>query len=218
MQLPTSKATPLIIKEREKEQVYKFLMGLNDSMYGTVRSLIIQEEPLPKVKNVLAMIYKEEQHHQLTRVAMTEENGAHVSSTVFASIYKTTATASSQRLVCGPCSKLAHNMIACYQLIGFPEWQREKPKKGNAGCNRVVAKQMTSWASAGFDLEARNRNTTEINYFQTPLVAANSSTGDIPRLRAYQWSSLINLLKNHTNSEILSGKIKDTWILDLGCF
>lgn len=48
--LPTSNIAPMIIKEREEERVYQFLIGLNDSLYGTVGYSIIQEEPLPKVK------------------------------------------------------------------------------------------------------------------------------------------------------------------------
>lgn len=31
-------------------------------MFGTVRSYLIQQEPLPNVKQVLARIFKEEQH------------------------------------------------------------------------------------------------------------------------------------------------------------
>lgn len=62
MQLQTSKVTTLIIKKREEEQVYQFLTRLNNSIYGIGRSSIIQEESLPKVKNVLAKIYKEGQY------------------------------------------------------------------------------------------------------------------------------------------------------------
>lgn len=49
MQLPMSDTTPFIIKEQEEEQVYQFLIGLNDA-HSTIVSCIIQEEPLPKVK------------------------------------------------------------------------------------------------------------------------------------------------------------------------
>lgn len=65
LQLPVSDAAKIIIKEREDEQVYQLLMGLND-VYSTVRSSIIQEETLPKIK-VYTRICKEEQHHQLSR-------------------------------------------------------------------------------------------------------------------------------------------------------
>lgn len=34
-------------------------MGLNDAVYGTIRSGIIQQEPIPLIKQVLAQILKE---------------------------------------------------------------------------------------------------------------------------------------------------------------
>lgn len=42
-------------------------MSLNDETSRIVRSNIIQEEPIPKVKKVLAWIYKEEQYRSLAR-------------------------------------------------------------------------------------------------------------------------------------------------------
>lgn len=70
MQLPVSDISALIIKERDEEQVHQFLMRLNDSMYGTVQSRIIQEKPLPKLKSVFARICKKEQHHNFARTAV----------------------------------------------------------------------------------------------------------------------------------------------------
>lgn len=63
IQLPPSapaKILTLITKEREKEKVFKFLMGLNDGIYATVRSNIIQQELVLKGKAILASICKEE--------------------------------------------------------------------------------------------------------------------------------------------------------------
>lgn len=62
MQLPVSEITQIII-------------GLNDSMYGTVRSSIIQEKPLPKVKSIFARICKEEKHKNLAQTLMVEDGG-----------------------------------------------------------------------------------------------------------------------------------------------
>lgn len=46
----------IITKEREEEKIFQFIMGLNDAIFGTVRSNIIQEEPLPKLKAILTGI------------------------------------------------------------------------------------------------------------------------------------------------------------------
>lgn len=46
MQVPVSEDTPFLNKEREERQIYQFLIGLNDEVFGTVWPNIIQEEPL----------------------------------------------------------------------------------------------------------------------------------------------------------------------------
>lgn len=38
-----------IVKERDEEKVYQFFVGLNDVVFGTVRSSIIKQEPVPKI-------------------------------------------------------------------------------------------------------------------------------------------------------------------------
>lgn len=43
-------------KRHEEERLHQFLMGLNDSTYGTVRSNILSAEPLPKLNRAYAMI------------------------------------------------------------------------------------------------------------------------------------------------------------------
>lgn len=51
MQLPTTTPAEIfsfINKEREKEKFFQFLMGLNDTIYGMVRSNIIQKTQCPK--------------------------------------------------------------------------------------------------------------------------------------------------------------------------
>lgn len=78
IQLPSSvdsEILSLVTKKREEEKVFQFLMELNDTIYGTVRSNTIQQEPVPKVKMVLARIRKEEQHKNVSRSTVDEYNG-----------------------------------------------------------------------------------------------------------------------------------------------
>lgn len=39
-----------IIKQREKDKVHQFLIGLDDSVYGTICSNILQMDPIPNIK------------------------------------------------------------------------------------------------------------------------------------------------------------------------
>ncbi|KAK9178381.1 hypothetical protein WN943_027571 [Citrus x changshan-huyou] len=46
-------------KQREEERVHQFLMGLNDTIYGTVRSNIIAQDPLPSQSRAYALVVQE---------------------------------------------------------------------------------------------------------------------------------------------------------------
>lgn len=78
-QLPlnaSNKIISILINEREEEQTYQFLTGLKDAMFETVRSNIIQQEPVPKLKIMLSMITKEEQHQYLAKTVDEKGDGA----------------------------------------------------------------------------------------------------------------------------------------------
>lgn len=59
-QLPVGEVGSILARGREEEQIYQFLIGLNDDIYNIVRSSIIQEVPSPKLKSTFARICKEE--------------------------------------------------------------------------------------------------------------------------------------------------------------
>lgn len=44
-------------------------------MYSTVRSNIVQDDPLPKIKKVFARTCKEEQHHTLSAITVEDMGG-----------------------------------------------------------------------------------------------------------------------------------------------
>lgn len=67
-------------------------MGLLDDVFGTVRSSIIQEEPLPKLKQILTRICKEEHHRNMIRTVAMEEKGG--TAMAFVAITKNSASAS----------------------------------------------------------------------------------------------------------------------------
>lgn len=75
-------------------------MGLNDDVFGTVRSSIIQEEPLPKLKQILVRICKEEHHMSIIPMGAMEEKGG--TTTAFAAINKTRPS-SMAKLTCSRC-------------------------------------------------------------------------------------------------------------------
>ncbi|KAI5670526.1 hypothetical protein M9H77_10890 [Catharanthus roseus] len=76
--------TTVQLKETEKDNNYAewartmrmALRSKKNAIYGTVRSHMIQQEPMPKLRTILAQICKEEQHKNLTRAADYTDDGA----------------------------------------------------------------------------------------------------------------------------------------------
>jgi len=51
-----------MVKKYEQEKVHKFLMGLNDDMYSSIRSQILAVDPLPSLDRIFHMIVQEGNH------------------------------------------------------------------------------------------------------------------------------------------------------------
>ena len=60
-----------VIAELEKENVYQFLMGLNDQ-YGIIRSQILNMEPFPSINKVYDFVSKEENQQSITSIGQSQ--------------------------------------------------------------------------------------------------------------------------------------------------
>lgn len=107
--------------------MFQFLMGLNDATYETVCSNIIKKELVPKGKQVLAQVCKEEQHKNLSKTVAIEERGG--TDIAFAAIKPRVRT------TCRYCHKSAHDVENYFQLVGYPDWwlKIDVPPSATAG-------------------------------------------------------------------------------------
>lgn len=103
-------------KRSKEEKVYQFLIGLDDAFYSNVRFGIIQQEPILKIKQVLAMILKEEQHKHLTTTA-NDRHGVAFAATKS----NDPRVAFTSLRTCSHSHKLGHDITICFQLHGYPE-------------------------------------------------------------------------------------------------
>lgn len=99
-----SEILAIVTKDREEDRVYQFLMRLNDKVFRIVRSNIIQGEPLPKLKHILARICKEK-HWNMARAPATEEKGG--AAIAFTAMNKLVAQNGS-RIICSHFQKSGH--------------------------------------------------------------------------------------------------------------
>jgi len=54
-------------KKREEERVHTFLIGLDETAYGTVCSNILAQDPLPNLNTVYSILIQEEQVRPVAR-------------------------------------------------------------------------------------------------------------------------------------------------------
>jgi hypothetical protein len=58
--LCTCNISSVLQKKREEEKIHQFLMGLDDTLFGTVRSNLLAQDPLPTLNKIYATLVQEE--------------------------------------------------------------------------------------------------------------------------------------------------------------
>nr|GMC80266.1 Retrovirus-related Pol polyprotein from transposon RE2 [Ipomoea batatas] len=109
---------------REKEQLYDFLMGL-DEEFNTVKSQILSTRPIPSLGVAYHMVSEDEQQRLISSTAKhgTEMTTFHVQSRrVEKSRGEPIDNKNKQkdRPTCGHCGKFGHKEEQCFEIIGYP--------------------------------------------------------------------------------------------------
>ncbi|KAJ1399327.1 Retrotransposon gag domain [Sesbania bispinosa] len=183
-------------QEREKEKVYQFLMGLDDVVFGTVRSNILSMSPLPNINKVHAMVATEETHKSLARTR--DERADAVSFAAQTTPHtKSGQTRGGDRGACTVCGKHGHEAHACFEIIGYPDWWISgKNGRGAGRGNRGARNKVTGGGGVADERDS------------------------FPGLSTDQWSALMNILNSHkptSSTEKLIGKqVNNSWLLDTG--
>ncbi|KAF7840374.1 retrovirus-related Pol polyprotein from transposon TNT 1-94 [Senna tora] len=117
-------------KRREDDKVHLFLMGLDASVFGTLRSTILALEPLPDLDKVYSLLIQEEQVRNITR---GKEEGSDVAG-IMALATRVRVNGRDQKPVCSHCKKTGHDSGNCFALIGYPDWWGDRPRSdGKSG-------------------------------------------------------------------------------------
>ena len=125
-----------IEKEREDARVHKFLFGLDDSRFASIRSRITDEEPLPDLNIVYSRVICEEQNMASTRSKeqRTEALGFSVktdhpkdtTTTAFEVLPPHSRDLSRSYTHCG---RKGHDYSECFLVHGYPEWFNEQQRQ-----------------------------------------------------------------------------------------
>ncbi|KAI5669284.1 hypothetical protein M9H77_19137 [Catharanthus roseus] len=127
---------PIPEGDPDKEEEY--------AIYGTVRSHIIQQESIPKLRTVLAQICKEEQHKNSTRIGDYSSDGVAFAAAGATAVGRDRRNFSS-KFYCTYCKRAGHDVTGCFQLMGYPEWWLRNSHHLAAGHDVSLANNNKAW-------------------------------------------------------------------------
>nr|GLL24338.1 uncharacterized protein LOC109166102 [Ipomoea trifida] len=108
---------------KEKEQLYDFLMGL-DEEFTAVKSQILCSKPTPSLGRAYHMVSEDEQQRQ---VSATHKPMAEATAFQTQKVFNEKDGRGRRRdkPTCGHCQKIGHTEDQCYEIIGYPaHWRK----------------------------------------------------------------------------------------------
>ena len=208
-------------------------MGLNSDYYAQLRTTLLSQEPLPSLDRTYQQITHEERVRGITsaRESPPEVVG-------FAIRPERRGRAKPEKidksgLMCSHCHRSGHDIVTCFQLLGYPEWWGDIPRTqgatfahGKGGGGRGTDSLVTG-RDRGATMRAvavDNCNTmvgASINGQKSSsnATASTSSTSvSLPNMSTTQWLTIAAMFGNTPSStDWLHGEFsKNSWIIDTG--
>ncbi|XP_074305065.1 uncharacterized protein LOC141639995 [Silene latifolia] len=126
------------LARQDSERLHKFLMGLDASLYGAIRSHQLALDPLPSLNRAYQVVLQEERLHassvtdfvdpsEIMACAVRRDNGS-------TSIPDWRALREQERqerrkLTCSFCNEKGHEVQSCFiKAQKFPDWSGDRPR------------------------------------------------------------------------------------------
>lgn len=136
-QMPTSKCGlctcnlgAALEKKHEEEKVHQFLMGLDETLYGAVRSNLLTQDPLPNLNRIYSTLVQEE---RVKIISHGKEELGEVMSFAVQAGFKShnKIEGRDKNTVCSNCNCTGHEYDSFFQIIGYPDWLGEGGRTGH---------------------------------------------------------------------------------------
>ncbi|KAJ1695814.1 hypothetical protein LUZ63_012512 [Rhynchospora breviuscula] len=209
----TCNVTAKLVKEREEEKIHQFLMGLDDSVYGNIRTHILGMDPLPSLSKVYSMIVQEERHRSVVRGRDERNEAVGFAMRLNKQEINQQKERSGEKSMCTHCGKLGHEVSRCFEIIGYPEnWGRGgRGVRGRGGGRGKGRGRVFAHAVQGN------------NGGESQVYTGDGSQQKIPGLSEVQLKQIMAIVNNSNvqnasnGDEKLQGKFSSTsWLLDSG--
>nr|GEV01510.1 hypothetical protein [Tanacetum cinerariifolium] len=123
---------------REKEQLYGFLMGL-DNEFSVVRTQILATKPISSLGNAYYLVAQDEQQRSKTSGKRDINEAVAFQASVRRKFGPNKTVQRSEKPIshCDFCNKDGHTRDGCFKQIGYPEWwswKKQEKEKAMAAC------------------------------------------------------------------------------------
>ncbi|XP_010484894.1 PREDICTED: uncharacterized protein LOC104763183 [Camelina sativa] len=230
-------------REREEDKLHQFLMGLDETVYGSVKSSLLSRVPLPSLEEPYNTVSQDEESKLLSRLHDERTDGVSFSVQIASRPPRSFLENRGSSVTCLDCGRVGHLAENCFQLIGYPHWWPDKTKlksgnnfsKGNSSGNVTGRGPHTtaigSMRSKRSDAAHVNHVAASTSGFTSgfgitasslPVQQAPLTVSDrvgISGLTNDQWKLLVHMLEERKAppTERLSGKVFiESWIIDTG--
>lgn len=207
---------------QEKVRLHQFLMGQDNSRFGTTRSNLLSRQTELNLDSVYSQIIQEERHLNVMRgsdertpvvgfAAATKSSSQQPSSQINGQAAATRFGKSPT--VCSHCGKQGHEASNYFQVIGFPDWWENNKTTGGRGGDKISR-------GRGFDKKGRGRGGRGSGFraYNTQLGESSSSSAGappgMPNFSKEQWESIAQFFNTQQSapSETQSGKKEQLFI------
>ncbi|EOA32124.1 hypothetical protein CARUB_v10015375mg, partial [Capsella rubella] len=178
-------------KKREDDRIHHFLLGLDVTIYGGLRTTIIVYSKVKLVERVnIVMRGREQQASQVAFLALRSDVSV--------------GNTNKSKLVCSSCTRTGHTAETCFQVIGYPEWWGDRSRRGGRG-GREAGRGRGSIPRANAVVAQ-------------PLhdVSVEAERSGYTGLTNEQWSTLIKFFdeKQGTSTRLNGMSLSLDWVLD----
>ncbi|XP_010268948.1 PREDICTED: uncharacterized protein LOC104605761 [Nelumbo nucifera] len=212
------KIATMLEKKREEERVHQFLMGLDDTTYGTVHSNILSIELLSSLNRVYAIVIQEKRHQSIAKSKEERSDAVGFAVHVGADAKAVAARTKDKNVSCAHCGKSEHEAKDYFQVTGYPEWWGDR--HAQPGKKQVAGEVVRAWVPVDKDEETRQENAAQAAGSETGGQKVGT-TNDHDRsgflgLSGDQWTTLLNILNSHKSERLSGKKIPTDCIIDSG--
>ncbi|XP_010536310.1 PREDICTED: uncharacterized protein LOC104811346, partial [Tarenaya hassleriana] len=181
----------ILFKQREEDKTHQFLLGLDDTIFGTVSSSLLSQTPLPSLASVYSTVQQEESKRAAIRA---KEDRSDVMALSVQPDFQARVRSDSKdkSSSCTHCGRAGHSVDSCFEIHGFPDWWSERGGRGKHARGRGGR---NSGRGRGQSVRANAAQTSATGpQPKQSHLASNPGSLGLSGITPDQWKTLVELV------------------------